>query len=243
MAASSMAAVCLASPVVSPLRAPRRSSTQQPRRCAGGAVVRCSAQQQEPARTEDAGFLRTAGGIACGVALALSLSAVPAMAANTGGVRLPPLSNDPNRCERAFTGNTIGQANAVSDKILDLRKCNYANNKSDLAGKTLSGALMVDATFEGANLTETVLTKAYAANANFKKTNFTNAVVDRVAFDGSDMRGAIFKNTVLSGATFDNANMQGASFEDALLGFQDALKLCRNTSLDQEAREQIGCRQ
>ena len=31
--------------------------------------------------------------------------------------RLPPLSKDPNRCERAFDGNTIGQANGVADKV------------------------------------------------------------------------------------------------------------------------------
>jgi hypothetical protein len=28
---------------------------------------------------------------------------------------------DPNRCERGFDGNTIGQANGVSDKQLDIR--------------------------------------------------------------------------------------------------------------------------
>ena len=44
---------------------------------------------------------------------------------------------DPNRCERAFVGNTIGQANAVSDKILDLRFCMLGGK--DLSGKTLSG--------------------------------------------------------------------------------------------------------
>lgn len=52
---------------------------------------------------------------------------------------------DPNRCERAYTGNTIGQANAVSDKPLDLRQCKYAG--TDLSGKVLSGALMSDADF------------------------------------------------------------------------------------------------
>jgi hypothetical protein len=57
-------------------------------------------------------------------------------------------------------GNTIGQANAVSDKLLDLRGCKF-DGKS-LAGKTLSGALMVDASFKGADLTEAVMSKAYA---------------------------------------------------------------------------------
>jgi hypothetical protein len=31
----------------------------------------------------------------------------------------------PDRCDRGFVGNTIGQANAVSDKILDLRLCSF----------------------------------------------------------------------------------------------------------------------
>lgn len=44
---------------------------------------------------------------------------------------------DPNRCDRGFVGNTIGQANAVSNKPLDLRYCKYAG--ANLSGKTLSG--------------------------------------------------------------------------------------------------------
>ena len=37
--------------------------------------------------------------------------------------------------------------NAASDRILDLRQCNHGDK--DLSTKTLSGALMVDATFKG----------------------------------------------------------------------------------------------
>jgi uncharacterized protein YjbI with pentapeptide repeats len=58
-------------------------------------------------------------------------------------------------------GNTIGQANAVSDKLLDLRGCVF-DGKS-LFGRTLSGALMVDASFKKADLKEVVMSKAYAA--------------------------------------------------------------------------------
>lgn len=50
---------------------------------------------------------------------------------------------DPNRCDRAMVGNTIGQANAVSDTVLDLRMCKLAGK--NLQGLTLSGALLVDA--------------------------------------------------------------------------------------------------
>lgn len=78
------------------------------------------------------------------------------------------MSTDPNRCERAFVGNTIGQANGVYDKALDLRQCDYTNDKTNLKGKTLSAALMSDSKFDGADMTEVVMSKAYAVGASFK---------------------------------------------------------------------------
>ena len=82
--------------------------------------------------------------------------------------RLPPLSTEANRCERAFVGNTIGQANGVYDKPLDLRFCDYTNEKSNLKGKSLAAALMSDAKFDGADMSEVVMSKAYAVGASFK---------------------------------------------------------------------------
>lgn len=81
---------------------------------------------------------------------------------------MPPLSNDPARCERAFVGNTIGQANGVANTLLDLRFCDFSNDLTNLKGKTLSAALMADAKFDGADLTEVVMSKAYAVGASFK---------------------------------------------------------------------------
>lgn len=78
------------------------------------------------------------------------------------------MSTEPNRCERAFVGNTIGQANGVYDKPLDLRFCDYTNDKSNLKGKSLSAALVSDAKFDGADLSEVVMSKAYAVGASFK---------------------------------------------------------------------------
>ncbi|KAG0599012.1 hypothetical protein M758_12G120000 [Ceratodon purpureus] len=180
---------------------------------------------------------------ACGLCLSLTLAtALPSFAAQSNQVRLPPLSNDPDRCERAFTGNTIGQANGVADKVLDLRMCNFSNDMTNLKGKTLSSALMSDAKFDGADMTEVIMSKAYAVGASFKGTIFRNAVVDRVAFDKSDMRGVQFINTVLSGSTFEGANLEGASFEDALIGYVDIQKLCRNATLPEESRIDLACK-
>lgn len=82
--------------------------------------------------------------------------------------RLPPLSTDPDRCARAFVGNTIGQANGVYDKAIDLRFCDYTNEKINLKGKSLAAALMSGAIFDGADMTEVVMSKAYAVGASFK---------------------------------------------------------------------------
>ncbi len=54
------------------------------------------------------------------------------------------------------------QANAVSDKILDLRNCDFTGKS--LSGKVLSGALLKDATLPNSNLRETVLTKASSSS-------------------------------------------------------------------------------
>lgn len=81
---------------------------------------------------------------------------------------MPPLSTEPNRCERAFVGNTIGQANGVYDKPLDLRFCDYTNEKTNLKGKSLAAALMADAKFDGADMSEVIMSKAYAVGASFK---------------------------------------------------------------------------
>ncbi len=57
------------------------------------------------------------------------------------------------------------QANAVSDKPLDLRKCSLKG--ADLHGITLSGGLFVESDMSGTNLIEAVFSKAYAVKANF----------------------------------------------------------------------------
>ncbi|KAK9093910.1 hypothetical protein Scep_025379 [Stephania cephalantha] len=156
--------------------------------------------------------------------------------------RLPPLSTEPNRCERAFVGNTIGQANGVYDKPIDLRFCDYTNEKSNLKGKSLAAALMSDAKFDGADMTEVVMSKAYAVGASFKGVDFSNAVLDRVNFAKANLQGASFKNTVLSGSTFDDAQLEDVIFEDTIIGYIDLQKLCTNTTINAEGRAELGCR-
>ncbi|CAN6310573.1 unnamed protein product [Urochloa humidicola] len=223
-----MASSCLASPAGAALCRPRRP------RCR----VACSAADAGEKCTEPAAWFsaggKNAGRLACGVlaAWAVASASNPVIAASQ---RLPPLSTEPNRCERAFVGNTIGQANGVYDKPLDLRFCDYTNEKSNLKGKSLAAALMSDAKFDGADMSEVVMSKAYAVGASFK-------VIDRVNFKKADLTGAIFKNTVLSGSTFDDAKMENVVFEDTIIGYIDLQKLCTNTSISADNRLELGCR-
>ncbi|KAD2805549.1 hypothetical protein E3N88_38926 [Mikania micrantha] len=192
-------------------------------------------------KQQDSCQLKELKNAACGILVGLALTtSSPVIAANQ---RLPPLSTDPNRCERAFVGNTIGQANGVYDKAIDLRFCDYTNDKTNLKGKSLAAALMSDAKFDGADMSEVVMSKAYAVGASFKGTDFTNAVLDRVNFGKANLQGASFKNTVLSGSTFDDAQLQDVVFEDTIIGrvyVKISLKETRKkVDLDQQRKERV----
>ncbi|XP_023638940.1 thylakoid lumenal 17.4 kDa protein, chloroplastic isoform X2 [Capsella rubella] len=148
--------------------------------------------------------IKELGCIACAALCACTITmASPVIAANQ---RLPPLSTEPDRCEKAFV------------------------------------ALMVGAKFDGADMTEVVMSKAYAVEASFKGVNFSNAVIDRVNFGKSNLKGAVFRNTVLSGSTFEEANLEDVVFEDTIIGYIDLQKICRNETINEEGRLVLGCR-
>ena len=70
------------------------------------------------------------------------------------------------------------------------------------------------------------MTKAYAVNSKFDAADMTNAVIDRVDFRKASMRGVKFSNAVITGAFFDGADLTDTDFEDALIGGEDAKRLC-----------------
>ncbi|XP_039137547.1 thylakoid lumenal 17.4 kDa protein, chloroplastic [Dioscorea cayenensis subsp. rotundata] len=235
-----MATVCL--PAAGAGHCPpslRRHRVPKPRKAQPGRFL-CSVNKEVSSFGECESSFKGMKGVACGLLAAWAVTATsPVFAANQ---RLPPLSTEPNRCERAFVGNTIGQANGVYDKPLDLRFCDYTNEKTNLKGKSLSAALMSDAKFDGADMSEVIMSKAYAVGASFKGADFSNAVLDRVNFEKADLQGAIFRNAVLSGSTFGEAKLEDAVFEDTIIGYIDLQKLCTNTSISEEGRALLGCR-
>merc|ERR1712176_419934 len=156
--------------------------------------------------------LRKAQGSICTACVAaLVASSAPSAVAET---RLPPLDNDPTRCEKAFDGNTLGMANGLSDKLLDFRFCDLKG--VNLAGKTLSAALM--------------------SGADFSKANLQNAVLDRVEFKKANLKGVNFINAVITGITWDGADLTDAVFDDALISVQDVKNLCNNPTLQGDSR-------
>lgn len=70
-------------------------------------------------------------------------------------------------CEMSRVSMLV-QANAVSDKLLDLRSCVYTGK--NLADKVLSGALVADADFSNTVMSNVTMTKSYAKGANFSGT-------------------------------------------------------------------------
>jgi hypothetical protein len=148
----------------------------------------------------------------------------------------------------------LAQANAVSDKLLDLRSCVYTGK--NLADKVLSGALVADADFSNTVMSNVTMTKSYAKGANFSGmqqlllahvlaeyvysilgqecwptsvllagSDLTNSVLDRVDFTDANLSHAKFTNAVITGAKFAGANLDGATFEDALIGQEDYKQL------------------
>jgi len=190
---------------------------------------------------EKRGAAATLASLAAGAGLALSLAAAqPALADGLGFTKLPPLDSDPNRCERGYDGNTIGQSNGVVDRVLDLRQCSYEDKNLD--DKTLSGAIMSDASFKGASMKSVIASKAYAQSSNFDGVDFSSAVLDRCDFSNASFRGAIFFNAVITGASFENADMTGADFESSTIGQEDVKRLCTNPTVVDETRFSLGCR-
>ena len=114
----------------------------------------------------------------------------------------------PARLDRL--SHLVVQANAVSDKLLDLRKCKL--HGADLHGKTLSGGIFVEADMSGSNLVEAVFSKAYAVQANFSggfRCCFISYLVFSCALPVSSYRAP--PGAILPGPTFASHRLRNAS--------------------------------
>lgn len=163
------------------------------------------------------------------------LGATPAMAAtatSASGItfKLPPISDNPNRCN--FQSSAMGQANAARDSLYDLRQCKMSG--LDASGFDLSGVIASDADFSKTKFRDAQLSKGFLVGSKFDGADFTNGIVDRADFEGASLRGAVFENTVLTSTSFEGADLTDADFSEAYLGDFDLKKLCKNPTLKGE---------
>jgi uncharacterized protein YjbI with pentapeptide repeats len=130
----------------------------------------------------------------------------------------------------------------------------------------LTKAYAFNANLSGADLTNAVVDRVDFNGANLTGAQFVNAVVTGASFEGARGDGGgvgrSFEAPSTSGAALllsahppnptqpshthirppPGSNLADTNFEDALIGSQDAAKLCANPTLTGESRAQVGCR-
>lgn len=100
-----------------------------------------AASMQPPARPEQPAHQTLLSAAAAGLSALVLLSGSPAFAASSGGFRLPPISNDPDRCDRGYTGNTIGQVGYCDSSICDSRRIGTSNGRRSSSGSSICCSL------------------------------------------------------------------------------------------------------
>ncbi len=86
----------------------------------------------------------------------------------------------------------------------------FSFEDQDLRAAEFTACIADGVDFNGADLTGSLLTNGFFRGANFEDADLTN-----VDFTGSDLTGANFRDTDLSGADFEIANLTGADFTGA----------------------------
>ena len=91
----------------------------------------------------------------------------------------------------------IAQDSAVNYTYSEIREQDFSHK--NLVGGVFAAADARGASFEGSDVSNSILTKGIFINTNLKDSNFTSSLMDRVSFENSDLTNAIFRDAVANG--------------------------------------------
>lgn len=143
-------------------------------------------------------------------------------------------------------GLMAGGAIAVEDyTYADLSHRSFIGE--DLTGSSLAAADAREADFEGADLSQTILTKGSFYKAHMPNVNLTESFADRVIFDGADLRNAIIVDAIMTSTSFNEAIIEGADFSGTILDRYQISQMCKradgtNPITGVATRDSLGCR-
>ncbi len=139
----------------------------------------------------------------------------------------------------------IAQDSAVNYTYSEIRRQDFSHK--NLVGGVFAAADARGASFEGSDVSNSILTKAIFINTNLRGANFTSSLMDRVAFDNSDLTNAIFRDAVATSTNFEGTIITGADFSNAILDRYQIFLMCKraegtNPTTGVETRYSLGCR-
>ena len=139
----------------------------------------------------------------------------------------------------------LAQDSAVNYTYSEIRHQDFSHK--DLVGGVFAAADARGSSFEGSDVSNSILTKGIFIDTNLKDANFTSSLMDRVDLENSDLTNAIFQDAVATSTNFAGTTITGADFSNAILDRYQIFQMCKrasgtNPTTGVETKYSLGCR-